>query len=125
MSYGARVVYVFFLLLVLSPVLPLLVGWRRFLSESVTARHRTVLIVMSVLTTSWTFLFASLFSKGLLGPNYSAQRYGIIWTNWIIVLISIVLLATIKEDRAKIPLLFSASLLLAIWSINAALSSVV
>jgi hypothetical protein len=125
MSHGQRIVYSVFVVVLVSPVFPLLFAWARLIRRTAADIPRLLLLFLVLLTCSCGLLITAFFFKGALGPSYSMGRLSIIGANWFLALLGIIFVAVQQSNTLKVPLLLSASLLLVIWSLNAALSSAV
>ena len=123
MNQAQKVVYVIFVVVLLSPVLPLLFAWAGLLRRTVKDIPRLLMLFLVLLSCSFGLLVTAFFFRGALGPSYSLERLTIIGANWLVALLGIVLVAAQRADKLRMPLLISASLLLVVWSLNAALSS--
>ena len=119
------IVHAFFVIVLMSPVVPLVFAWTNLMKRGTSDVPRVLLLLLVFLSCSSALLIAALFFKDALGSNYSMQRLVINGANWLLALISVVVASMQRSDRIKIPVVVSASLLLLIWSLNAALSSVV
>ncbi len=124
MGQAQKIAYVIFILLLVSPVLPLLFAWARLFRRGVADIPRVLLLFLALLSCSCALVITAFFFKGALGPSYTMQRLTITGVNWLVALMGMVFVAAQGADNLKMPLLLSSILLLVIWSMNAALSSV-
>ena len=124
MGQVQKIIYTIFILLLVSPVLPLLLAWVRLFRRGVADIPRALLLFLALLSCSCALVIAALFFKGVIGHSYGTQRLAIIGTNWLLALLGVVVVAAQGANKLKTPLLISSGLLLVIWSLNAALGAV-
>ena len=123
MNAAESIAFATFLALLVSPAIPLLVGWVALMKRS-TDVPSLIVIALMVLTCSSGLIMSSLFVENILGQHYSKQRLITITVNWVVALLGLLLSIVQRSNRLKAPVFVAAVLLLAVWSLNAALSSV-
>jgi|SRR6185369_6524082 uncharacterized protein involved in response to NO len=114
--------YVLFVAFIVSPFLPL-----GFAISSVV-RHRSVskksVLLLAALGALSAFAVAGFFLTSLVGPSYSIRRYTTIYTS-LLAAIMLAIFAARQEHETSKSMFTSALLLVAVWVLHAAISSVV
>jgi hypothetical protein len=113
-----------FLLLIL-PLVPLLAAWWRVRTTIPGQGRQFRFVMVSLLTGSWLLVLTGALFSDFFGPNFSNRRYAIIYSNWVLSVVSVLLAGKLIKDKSRMPILLSAWLLTLIWSLDAALNAAV
>jgi hypothetical protein len=106
-----------------SPALPLAVAWLRIGRAGEPLKAWTLAPLLAA-TFSLGWLALGLFVPMALGPTYSGIRFGIIDTNFAIMLVAAIA-AFRKTSRASLPTSIGCTLMALVWSFVGTINSVV
>lgn len=117
---------VIFIVLLVAPLIPLVLSWRRILNNSdvEASSMMRVRIEISLATLSFVLLVCSVIWTPILGPAYSRTRLGAIYAS-LIIMVLVAIASAFGTKRLKAPLTTSAIVLALEWAYMAVVNSVV
>jgi hypothetical protein len=117
---------VIFIVLLVAPLIPLVLSWRRVLNNGGTEASSTTRVWIEIVlaTLSFLLLVCSLVWTPILGPPYSRTRLGAIYAS--LILMVLVAIASASGTRRLKALLTTSAIILALeWAYMAVVNSVV